>query len=40
MVDSAQVNLYRARGFDLERYNLVVQAIAECEEDIRVLQAS
>jgi len=40
MVESAQMNLYRARGFDLARYNLVVQAIAECKEDIRVLQAS
>lgn len=39
MVEKSQINLYRVRGFDLERYTIVAQAIAECKEDIRVLQA-
>lgn len=40
MVEKAQLNLYRARGFDIDRYNLVTAAIRECEEDIRQLQAA
>ena len=39
MMHTAQRNLYRARGFDLSRYHLVAQAIDECKQDIRVLQA-
>ena len=39
MMHTAQRNLYRARGFDLSRYHLVAQAIDECKQDIRILQA-
>ena len=37
MFEKAKASLYRARGFDIDRYNLLITAIAEAEEDIQAL---
>jgi len=38
MIAKSKQTLYRAKAFDLERYEAVVEAINQCEEDIRLLK--